>query len=286
MYQIKSTNTKKMTMTNRKATPSSKIMTITPAIAQEFLLKNTNNRPLRKERIDYYLDQMRKGLWLVQNDDICFDWDGNLINGQHRLSAVVKLGKPIDMGVKFGLHPRTFAIMDVGANRSAGDIFSISGVSNGNAKAAITKFYLQFKKGKMFDAGGLARFKMGNNEILSFAEKNLPRCDEVYSYTNKIYKTFKPIAARYLGGLYWLLSDIDAKAANDFFELYGTGIGLTERHPVYILRTKLLSDMSSVKKYPITDKLLWFIMAWNYYRQGRTVTSFRSGDKDNFPKPI
>lgn len=270
----------------RKANPSSKIMTVTPAIAQGFLLKNNNNRHLRKERVEFYLDQMRKGLWVVQNDDICFDWDGNLLNGQHRLSAVVKLGKPVEMGIKTGLDPRAFSIIDVGANRSAGDIFSISGIKNGNAKAAITKFYIQFKKGKFFDRGGLVRYKMGNNEILEFAEKNKTRCEEVYAFTTKIYKTFKPIPARYLGALYWVLSDIDPAAAERFFGLYATGIGLTANHPVYVLRTKLLSDMTSVKKYSVTDKLLWFVMAWNYFRLGKTVTKFRYDDKTEFPKPI
>lgn len=275
-----------MATLTRKATPSTVIENVTPADAQVYLLKNGNNRPIRKDRVEFYLDQMRKGLWGVSNDDICFDWDGNLLNGQHRLNAVLKLGKPVRMGIKRGLDPATFTIIDVGANRSVGDIFSISGVKNGNAKAAITKFYLQFKKGKLFDAGGIARFKLGNNEILAFAEKNEKRCDEVYAYTTKIYKTFKPIAARYLGALYWVLSDIDTKSANDFFELYGTGIGLTSNHPVYVLRTKLLQDMNSMKKYPLTDKLVWFLMAWNYYRQGKTVTKFRYDDKSEYPKPI
>lgn len=273
-------------MQTRKATPSSRIMTITPAIAQEFLLKNDNNRPLRKERIEQYADQMRKGLWKVQNDDICFDWDGKLLNGQNRLSAVLKYGKPVEMSVKFGLDPSTFALMDTGAVRSAGDIFSIGGIKNGNAKAAITKFYLQFRKGKFFDKGGIVRYRMGNNEILAFADKNSKRCEEVYDYTNRIYKNFKPIPSRFLGALYWVLSDIDQTAANDFFELYATGIGLTVTHPVYVLRNKLMQDMNSVKKYPATDKLLWFVMSWNYWRLGKTVTKFRYDDKSEFPKPI
>lgn len=56
-------------MSKEKRHASSKIMMISPAIAQEFLLKNNNNRPLRKERVEHYLNQMRKGLWDVQNDE-------------------------------------------------------------------------------------------------------------------------------------------------------------------------------------------------------------------------
>lgn len=273
-------------MANKKVHASSKIMMISPGMAQEFLLKNNNNRPLRKERVEHYLNQMRKGLWDVQNDDICFDWDGNLINGQHRLSAIVRLGKTVEMGVKFGLNPRAFTIIDSGATRSAGDSLSIVGLTNSNAKAAITKFYMQFRRGNFVDRGGIVRTPFSITEVVVFAEENAKRLEEVYSFTTKIYKDFKPIPSRYIGALYWILSDIDTEAANAFFELYGTGIGLTQRHPVYILRTKLMSDMNSIKKYPTTDKLLWFIMAWNYYRQGRTVTQLRYNDKTEFPKPI
>lgn len=274
-------------MKTKRSTPTSDIITVTPAIAQEFLMLNDNNRPIRKERVENYLDQMKKGLWDVQNDDICFDTEGKLMNGQHRLSAVIKFGKPVEMGVKFGLNPRTFAIMDQGGNRTGGDIFAISGIKNGNAKASIVKFYLQFRKGKYLDKGGLVRYKIGNNEILTYAEKNAKRLDEIYNYNAKIYKQFKPIPARYLGAIYWVLADIDQQSANDFFELYGSGVGLAANHPIYVLRTKLLSDMNSIKKYQITDKLIWVVLAWNYYRQGKTITRFKYDFKEGeYPKPI
>lgn len=265
--------------------PSSKIMTITPAMAQEFLLKNNNNRPLKKERVDEYVSQMRKGFWAVQNDDICFDWDGNLLNGQHRLNAVVIYGKPVEMGVKFGLHPNAFAIIDSGKIRTSGEALSCDGMSNSNAKASIVRFYMQYNRGK-FAIYSDGRNRIGNNEILNFARENKKKLEEVYAFTKKVFKSFKPVPMRYLGALYWKLSDIDQPSADAFFDKYATGIGLTERHPIYILRTKLLSDYTSVKKYPIADKILWFVMAWNYYRQNRTVTKFRYDKDSEFPRPI
>lgn len=209
-----------------------------------------------------------------------------MVKKESRINAIVRFGKAVEMGVKFGLNPRAFTIIDSGATRSAGDSLSIVGLTNSNAKASITKFYMQFSRGKFIDRGGIVRTPFSITEVVVFAEEHAKRLEEVYAFIKKIYKDFTPIPSRYLGALYWTLSDIDAEAANSFFELYGTGIGLTQRHPVYVLRTKLMSDMNSIKKYPTTDKLLWFVMAWNYYRQGRTVTQLRYNDKTEFPKPI
>lgn len=159
-------------------------MVITPAMAQEFLLKNTKNRPIKKERVEKYVAQMRKGLWAVQNDDICFDWDGNLLNGQHRLSAIIKHGKPVEMGVKFGLHPSSFAIIDSGKIRTAGEALAVDGMSNSNAKSAIVRFYMQYKRGKFYIYSD-GKNRIGNNEILNFSRENSARIEEVYAYTKK-----------------------------------------------------------------------------------------------------
>lgn len=266
-------------------TITQKIITVTPTIAQEFLLKNANNRPLKTERIDEYVSQMRKGLWEIQNDDICFDWNGNLINGQHRLNAVIKYGKPVDMSFKFGLTPTVFSKMDSNKPRTSGDAYSIAGINNGNAKSAIVRFYMQYKRGKFFIYVD-GKNRLGNNEILDFGLENEHKLNEVYNYTKKVFKSFKEIPMRYLGALYWKLSDIDQKSADDFFEKYRTGFGLSERHPIHVLRVKLMSDRNSVKKYPFSDKILWFVMAWNYYRQGKTITKFRYDKDAEFPRPI
>lgn len=102
----------------------------------------------------------------------------------------------------------------------------------------------------------------------------------------KVFKSFKPIPTRYLGALYWKLSDIDQDSANDFFNKYATGIGLSENHPIYVLRVKLMSDVASIKKYGVADKILWFVMAWNYYRQGKTITKLRYDKEADFPRPL
>ena len=264
-----------------------KIMDVTPAIAQKFLLKNNNNRPFKVERIDEYAEQMRKGLWVINNDDICLDWDGFLNNGQHRMAAVVKSGKTVKMSFKFGVDPMVFDTMDSGKKRTSGDAFSIAGIKNGDAKSAIVKFYLQFKQEKFFIYID-GKHRLQHNDILAYGMANKKRMEEVYSATKSIFKGFRAIPIRYLGAFYWKFSDINQESANDFFEKYRTGLGITENHPVYVLRRKLMEDATSLKKVPFGNKIQWFVEMWNAYRQKRTVTNIRTKYKkgEDVPRPI
>lgn len=261
-----------------------KQMLVTPKMAEQWLEKNTGNRPLSDRTVHYLFVQMKKGRWQISTDAIGFDEDGRLLNGQHRLNALIKYGKPLEMLVAFGLSPTAFKVLDTGRIRTAGDALGIGGYENPSAKAAIAKFMLMFKKG--LRGSGSRESAISNTEIFDFCEKN-PKVNEVHEKTLKITRKFKSIQNKYIGGLYWMFSDIDQKYADAFFELYSSGAGLTENHPVFILRQKLILDDQSIKKYPKMDKVAWTILAWNAFRQGKKLTRFRWNAKsDEFPKPI
>lgn len=98
---------------------------ITPAIAREYLGKNFNNRALRQRRVAMYAEQMRYGNWSLTHNGIAFDETGNLLDGQHRLAAVIKANTTVKMMVARGV-ARTGNI-DNGLCRSTIDQNSMSG---------------------------------------------------------------------------------------------------------------------------------------------------------------
>jgi hypothetical protein len=79
------------------------VETITPEIAREYLRRNTHNRQIRKSTVESYAKSMRRGNWLLTHQGIGFDEKGNLIDGQHRLEAVVASGCSIEVLVTRGL---------------------------------------------------------------------------------------------------------------------------------------------------------------------------------------
>ncbi len=101
--------------------------TVTPAMAAEYLSKNhPKNRPIRDFRVKKWVEEIKQGRWLLTHQGIAFDEDGYLIDGQHRLTAVITSGIPAPMMVTKGVDVSTFAVLDQGAMRSASDILGLS----------------------------------------------------------------------------------------------------------------------------------------------------------------
>lgn len=92
---------------------------VSPTLAQQYLLKNVdNNRPINNKRVDFYASQMSKGQWRMSPQGIIFDRAGKLIDGQHRLHAIVRSNKTVDICVLYGAEPETFDVLDSGQGRT------------------------------------------------------------------------------------------------------------------------------------------------------------------------
>ena len=105
----------------------SRVQIITPAKAAAMLAANTANRPLSKSVVRVFAEAMRRGEWLVTHQGIAFDVSGVLVDGQHRLAAIMEAGQPVDVLVVSGVDEATFDVLDVGKRRNAADVLAIEG---------------------------------------------------------------------------------------------------------------------------------------------------------------
>ena len=78
---------------------------INPSEAQAYLDNNAKHRPIKEKKVLEYMGEMQEGHWKLNGKTITFDRTGRLLNGQHRLSAVVKSGVPLTTVVIRGLDP-------------------------------------------------------------------------------------------------------------------------------------------------------------------------------------
>lgn len=117
----------------------SRVQTITPAKAAQLLETNESNRSLSRQTVRGYAEAMQRGEWQVSHQSIAVDTNGVLIDGQHRLAAVIEAGQPVDMLVTTGAPPESFAVMDTGRRRNAADALSIEGEANAVRLAAILR---------------------------------------------------------------------------------------------------------------------------------------------------
>lgn len=106
---------------------SSEVVKVTPEMAALWLERNGGNRSVSAARVEFYAKQMRAGEWKLTHQGIAFDRSGDLVDGQHRLWAVIESGVAVKMLVSHGLSRDDMIAIDGGRPRSAKDAFQLLG---------------------------------------------------------------------------------------------------------------------------------------------------------------
>lgn len=103
---------------------TSGITTVTPAMAADWLENRNLSRNRRYSRAieSKWAADMRAGRWKTTHQGIAFDWDGFLLDGQHRLGAIVRIGQPVRLDIRIGCDPDTFDVLDTGHKRTANQL--------------------------------------------------------------------------------------------------------------------------------------------------------------------
>ena len=101
---------------------------ITPEIARQLLLRNRIEfqRKLKMRVVNSYAQDMKAGLWQKNGEPIHLDSDGRLVNGQHRLRAIIESGVSIELYV---IHNVDATLFDSGYRRNLGDQLQMNGVA-------------------------------------------------------------------------------------------------------------------------------------------------------------
>jgi hypothetical protein len=102
---------------------------VTPAMAREWLERNTENRPLRPGVVDGFLSAYRRGEWKITHQGIAFAKSGRLLDGQHRLTFISELPDKtvVPMNVSVDLDEDAFDSIDQGFKRTVSDLYMVSG---------------------------------------------------------------------------------------------------------------------------------------------------------------
>ena len=99
---------------------------VTPEVAKRWLSMSNGNRKIKMATVRAYARDMEAGRWKFNGEAICFDKDGTLRDGHHRLEAVIIANKAVNMMVIYGLDADECDVYDVGVTRSFADINTIN----------------------------------------------------------------------------------------------------------------------------------------------------------------
>ena len=82
---------------------------------------------------------MRRGEWRVTHQGIAFDTTGVLVDGQHRLAAIVEADIPVEVTVFTEVPERAFDLLDTGKRRNAAAVLAIEGEKSAVMLAAMVR---------------------------------------------------------------------------------------------------------------------------------------------------
>lgn len=107
-----------------------KIVDVTPTYAKELLGYNTDNRNLKKRRIEMYANDMQNGNWKSNGMPIIVGNDNVLKDGQHRLLACVKSNTTLKDQIVIFLPECEANCYDIGVSRTVGDVLKYEGIND------------------------------------------------------------------------------------------------------------------------------------------------------------
>lgn len=99
-----------------------RIETVTPEMASCFLQNNKGNRDYRKGWVSELSRYIKNNEWKVTHQGIAFDKSGNLIDGQHRLLAIIDSGIAVRINVTYDADDDIYGYIDLGVKRTLADI--------------------------------------------------------------------------------------------------------------------------------------------------------------------
>jgi hypothetical protein len=151
------------------------VETITPAQARAMLDKNGANRPTTRTLIRRYAHEMQAGRWNTNGQGIILAPDGTLLDGQHRLHAIVMANLAVEMFVVRGVPQERFETMDSGRARTVGDVLGAQNYAYSTLVAALARLAWNYAAGTTVNYGApkaaLVQFVHNHPSIADLAAK-------------------------------------------------------------------------------------------------------------------
>lgn len=266
-----------------------KTETVTPEVAERWLATQEGNRKLSTRSVENYSKAMRRNEWVFDGSPIRFDESGKLVDGQHRLWAVIESKTTQKFLVIRGVDDGAFMVMDTGKVRSFSDILSIRrpDLKNVMIIAALVRQYAKWTKGER--TARLSGRAIGHQELWDIFEKDEAGFEEAARQGGITYHKLPGVVGSSIFALaFYLMDKVDSDDADFFFARLRDGSNLPEGSPIAALRNVLHLELQSGnpdngRVFPLLFK------AWNLYRAGESAQrlNFRRGgaNPEPFPEP-
>jgi hypothetical protein len=254
---------------------------LTPAFAQRLLERNVHNRKLSEKVVQKYIAEIKAGEWRLTPGGIGFDDQGALVDGQHRLQAVMRTNQAVPMLLTLGLPSASQEKVDRQRRRTLFDALYLAGHAVMRQEVEIATCLT--RRMVRSESGALP---------CDFLVKQTLECHQehiraVIACMKGANKTVRGLSQASFLAAATLYHEIDAEKCAEFLDAVRTGAMLTEDHPAMRLRRFLLGE-TTVKNMPRGGANQSFIFrravfAMQAHLEGRNIAGLREAEDFTVP---
>lgn len=252
-------------LSEARKTIETTVETITPKKAAEWIAKvvNCHNRLLNNRKVMQYARDMEQGRWKFANDAICFDRNGVLLNGQHRLHACTVSNKSFKNVVIRGMPPETQDVMDQGGARSIAGILQLRNYANTTRLAGAMRAVINLVHAE----DGYNSYRPTNAEVLALLDDHPHLVDSV-----AVAYSCRGISPALLAAIHYIGKNLlnQAEKADAFVQVINTGVPAYPRDPAHLLRENTLRHNERKTSKQESVKFFSMIRAYNAFVDGES----------------
>lgn len=266
-----------------------RVTSVSPGLAKTWLKSNTYNRRLSKPHVKKLANEMINGRWVLNGETISFDSNGTLLNGQHRLSAVIESGVTVEMVVAIGVEDRrAFDVTDVvSLKRGVHQVADMKGIKNPNTVTSVARIVLAFDNSSNMDEFSMIFPSSYQGDPGEVVEKSGEIQDDVINIKEKVGRAVLRSAgspATFIAILY-ILKRYNNRDFESFCEKIRTGIFESENDPCMMLRDRVLKGRGGFTSHAWKSTLAAItIKAFNAHSESKKIKNLRWRVDGNNPE--
>lgn len=276
---------------------------VTPKKAQALLdSMKANVRNLRKGKRDAFARDMTQGLWRDNGTTVKITPEGEMIDGLHRMHAVIKADVHIEMTFAYNVPMDAMPTIDTGSARTFGDYLKFEGETHSTQLSAVVKKLILWRMGYRMKYGGSVNPSHSEQEVFFNTQKAELRLATVRGVDARQQGICNATSA---GAAFFLCAEIDYEQAMSFFDGLIEGENLGGRNPIHVARKRLIREAVKARNLKLqgeetftpSHQLAMIINAWNFWREEEDVDavwvlytaegkpSRAALTNENFPEP-
>ena len=257
------------------STVTAKSMLITPQIAAEMLVRNTKNRNMSKSYVAALARDMAAGKWQENGDSIRFAKGGVLLDGQHRLTAIVQSQTPIRCWIIEGVDPESMRTIDSGKKRTYSDRLSINGVRN-HSRYGPTINLMSYLCGQKSKSG--AKGNMGHGLTQSELEQVRLAHPDLESSIEQTHKVF-PTVENLIGALHYIACYQNRHSdAARFVEVWRNGQSTYPNDAALFSREWVIKDNARMRRTALGGRQMVVVDGFRRFMKHKPMKSTQTAN--------